>query len=47
MVITGIVVAFAATSLAIALLLRLFATTGEASLRPGAPTPPGNDQAGG
>lgn len=34
LVITGIVVAFAATALATALLLRLFAATGRASLRP-------------
>jgi multicomponent Na+:H+ antiporter subunit C len=39
LVITGIVVAFAATALALALLLRLFAATGSASLRPDA----GND----
>src|SRR5215831_2460835 len=32
LVITGIVVAFAATALAVALLLRLFAATGEATL---------------
>jgi multicomponent Na+:H+ antiporter subunit C len=35
-VITGIVVAFAATALAVALLLRLFRETGEATLRPDA-----------
>jgi multicomponent Na+:H+ antiporter subunit C len=39
MVITGIVVAFAATALAVALLLRLFQETGRATLRPDAPTP--------
>jgi multicomponent Na+:H+ antiporter subunit C len=33
MVITGIVVAFAATALAVALLLRLFEETGRSSLR--------------
>jgi multicomponent Na+:H+ antiporter subunit C len=38
LVITGIVVAFAATALAIALLLRLFQTTGTATLRADAPT---------
>lgn len=36
MVITGIVVAFASTAFAVALLLRLFAVTGGASLRPDA-----------
>jgi multicomponent Na+:H+ antiporter subunit C len=36
-VITGIVVAFAATALAVALLLRLFRETGEATLRADAP----------
>ena len=34
MVITGLVVAFAATALAVALLLRLFAVSGAASLAP-------------
>jgi multicomponent Na+:H+ antiporter subunit C len=34
LVITGLVVAFAATALAIALLLRLFQETGRATLRP-------------
>ena len=34
MVITGIVVAFAATALAVALLLRIFAETGRATLDP-------------
>ncbi len=33
LVITGIVVAFSATALAVALLLRLFAETGRATLR--------------
>ena len=36
MVITGIVVAFAATALAVAIMLRLFQETGQASLRAGA-----------
>src|SRR5215467_12971933 len=36
LVITGIVVAFSATALAVALLLRLFQATGSATLRPGA-----------
>lgn len=36
MVITGIVVAFASTAFAVALLLRLFAVSGNASLRAGA-----------
>ena len=36
LVITGIVVAFAATALAVALLLRLFEMTGAATLRPDA-----------
>lgn len=40
MVITGIVVAFAATALAIALLLRLFALTGRAELDLPAEAPP-------
>ncbi|VTZ23417.1 NADH-ubiquinone oxidoreductase chain 4L [Methylocella tundrae] len=39
MVITGIVVAFSASALAIALLLRLFQETGRTSLRPTAPPP--------
>jgi multicomponent Na+:H+ antiporter subunit C len=39
MVITGIVVAFAATALAVALVLRLFQETGRATLSPEAPTP--------
>ena len=37
LVITGLVVAFAATALALALLLRLFEATGQASLRSDAP----------
>jgi len=40
MVITGIVVAFAATALAIALLLRLASLTGRASLEASPDTPP-------
>jgi multicomponent Na+:H+ antiporter subunit C len=39
MVITGIVVAFAATALAVALVLRLFQETGRTTLRPDAPPP--------
>jgi multicomponent Na+:H+ antiporter subunit C len=38
LIITGIVVAFAATALAVALLLRLFQETGRASLRSDAPS---------
>jgi len=38
LVITGIVVAFAATALAVALLLRLFKESGEATLSPAART---------
>ena len=38
MVITGIVVAFASTAFAVALLLRLFTVSGDASLRPDAST---------
>lgn len=41
LVITGIVVAFAATALAIALVLRLFQTAGSATLRARAPTSAG------
>jgi multicomponent Na+:H+ antiporter subunit C len=44
MVITGIVVAFSATALAVALLLRLFQETGRATLNPDAPAKtPGAD----
>ena len=43
LVITAVVVGFAATALAVALLLRLFAETGAASLRTGAPARPGQD----
>ena len=39
LVITGIVVAFSATALAVALLLRLFQETGRATLSADAPTP--------
>jgi multicomponent Na+:H+ antiporter subunit C len=38
MVITGIVVAFSATALAVALLLRLFQETGRTTLNPDTPT---------
>jgi multicomponent Na+:H+ antiporter subunit C len=38
LIITGIVVAFSATALAVALLLRLFHATGSATLRSDAPT---------
>jgi multicomponent Na+:H+ antiporter subunit C len=40
MVITGVVVAFAASALAVALLLRLFQETGHATLSPDAPVEP-------
>jgi multicomponent Na+:H+ antiporter subunit C len=43
LVITGMVVAFAATALAIGLLLRLFETTGSATLRADAPAGAGTD----
>lgn len=46
LVITGVVVAFAATALAIALLLRLFQAAGSATLRDGAPTSAGPDPPG-
>src|SRR5262249_14246216 len=45
LVITGIVVAFSATALAVALLLRLFQTTGSATLRADAPAGAGADPA--
>jgi multicomponent Na+:H+ antiporter subunit C len=45
MVITGIVVAFAATALAVALLLRLFQTTGAATLHAHAPVTTTHDPA--
>lgn len=43
LVITGIVVAFSATALAVALLLRLFQATGQATLRSDAPINAGSD----
>ena len=43
LVITGMVVAFSATALAIALLLRLFQATGTATLRADVPTDAGPD----
>ena len=46
LVITGLVVAFAATALAVALLLRLAAETGEATLRPVAVAKPPADGSG-
>jgi multicomponent Na+:H+ antiporter subunit C len=46
MVITGIVVAFAASALAVALVLRLFEETGQATLSPDAWTKPPGDGAG-
>ena len=46
MVITGIVVAFAASALAVALVLRLFEETGRATLSPDAWTNPRDDGAG-
>jgi multicomponent Na+:H+ antiporter subunit C len=45
MVITGIVVAFSATALAVALVLRLFQKAGEATLVPDAPVRPANEGA--
>ena len=47
LVITGIVVAFSATALAVALLLRLFEAAGSATLKPGAPSNGPNDASGG
>jgi multicomponent Na+:H+ antiporter subunit C len=47
MVITGIVVAFSATALAIALTLRLFESAGAMTLRGHAPTNPNSDPSGG
>jgi multicomponent Na+:H+ antiporter subunit C len=47
LVITGVVVAFSATALAIALLLRLFQTAGSATLSSGAPPSAGSDPSGG
>ena len=46
MVITGIVVAFSATALAVALVLRMFETTGDATLRTDAPPRSSGDGAG-
>src|SRR5262245_35966293 len=46
LVITGIVVAFAATALAVALLLRLYQTTGSATLRANPPTNAGTNPNG-
>ena len=43
LVITGIVVAFAGSALAVGLLLQLQQRTGEATLRPDAPPPAGDD----
>jgi multicomponent Na+:H+ antiporter subunit C len=45
MVITGIVVAFAASALAVALTLRLFEETGRATLPPDAAVRPPGDEA--
>jgi multicomponent Na+:H+ antiporter subunit C len=45
LVITGIVVAFAATALAVALLLRLFEESGRVSLQSDAPSAAGTDDA--
>ena len=47
LVITGVVVAFSATALAIALLLRLFQKTGSTTLSGGAPPNAGSDPPGG
>lgn len=47
LVITGIVVAFSATALAIALLLRLFDTAGSTTLSSRAPASPRSDPPGG
>jgi multicomponent Na+:H+ antiporter subunit C len=44
LLITGIVVAFAATALAVAILLRLFATTGSVTLASDAPSTPAPDK---
>jgi multicomponent Na+:H+ antiporter subunit C len=43
LVITGVVVAFSATALAVALLLRLFETTGSTTLQAQAPVSAGSD----
>jgi multicomponent Na+:H+ antiporter subunit C len=47
LVITGVVVAFSATALAIALLLRLFQKTGSTTLSSGAPPNASSDPSGG
>jgi multicomponent Na+:H+ antiporter subunit C len=47
LVITGVVVAFAATALTVALWLRLHQETGAATLRDDAPPGAGSDRAGG
>jgi multicomponent Na+:H+ antiporter subunit C len=47
LVITGVVVAFSATALAIALLLRLFQKTGSTTLASGAPPNASSDPSGG
>lgn len=47
LVITGVVVAFSATALAIALLLRLFQKAGSTTLSNGAPPSAGSDPPGG
>jgi multicomponent Na+:H+ antiporter subunit C len=47
LVITGVVVAFSATALAITLLLRLFDTAGSTTLDTPAPTSPRSDPSGG
>ena len=47
LVITGVVVAFSATALAIALLLRLFQATGSTTLGNGAPPRAGSNESGG
>jgi multicomponent Na+:H+ antiporter subunit C len=46
LVITGIVVAFAGSALAVGLLLRLFQETGRATLSTDAPPPAGSDRPG-
>jgi multicomponent Na+:H+ antiporter subunit C len=46
LVITGVVVAFSATALAIALLLRLYQTTGSTTLRSGTSSSAGSDRSG-
>jgi multicomponent Na+:H+ antiporter subunit C len=43
LLITGIVVAFSATALAVALLLRLFDETGSVTLSSDTPSPAGSD----